>query len=268
MIDRRLAVFSGIHPKVVERLEPTLRSIGIEPVVVSMGGAANADYFERLAHQALCVAQKQRAQGSIRLTSALVSALSLEEAELETDTFFPSLRRVSVRPEWRNNPAASKQIAAVVQDFFQTQAATNIARQIASRKDERLLLPPRNTPSKFLAGQFLDIYHCRSHALSAKVEKEIIVQRGGRGIRVVDLQFAPLLNGNQHPVRRCTDSSACDLKASFRFGAAVPPRFEFDVTGENGLKSKRFCLCDGRSHRVSAKATHLNMRINDDFKEG
>jgi hypothetical protein len=58
------------------------------------------------------------------------------------------------------------------------------------------------------------------------------------------------------------------LKAAFRFGVGVPLRFEFDVTSDGGLKSNSFFLCDRSSHRITAQATYLNMRINDDLKEG
>ena len=266
MIDRSIAVFSGVHPKVVEQLAPTLRSTGIEPVTVSIGESPTGEYFERLAKQALHVARKEAGRSDVRLAAALISGLA--DDELETATFFPALRRVLIPPEWRNNPSAAKKIATVVQDHFRGTGNKEFTRQLAARRDVRLLLPPKNTPSKALAAQFAQIYTGSLGQLSARVNKEVVVQSKGRGLKISNLQFAPTVNGEQHPVRRCTDTCSCDLKAAFRFGALVPARYEFDVTAENGLATKSFHLCSGEAHRVSAEATHLNMRINDDFREG
>ncbi|MCP3735024.1 hypothetical protein M9979_09100 [Sphingomonas sp. RP10(2022)] len=268
MIDRGLAVFSGIHPKVVDRLAPTLRSTGIDAVVVKPDDTVTAGYFERLARQTLCAANRATARGQVRLTSVLISALDADAAELETEAFFPALRRVPVPSEWRNNTAAAKPMATLVQDYFRDEASRCFTRGLAACRERRLLLPPRNTPSKALAARFRQIYHRDASDLGAKVDKEVTVQRGGRGLKVHNLQFVPTVNSDRHPVRRCTDTYSCDLKAAFRFGAPVAARFEFDLTADNGLATKLFHLCDGSTQVVSPQATHLNMRINDDFKEG
>lgn len=268
MIDRALAIFSGVHPKVVARLTPALRSVGIEPVSVSVEALPTESYFECLAKQALHVADRQRVRGDVRLTSVLVSALNDSEREVEADAFFPALRRITIRPEWRNNPSAAGHISRLVQDYFKSEAVRDFSRRIASNRENRMLMPRRNTPCKGLGDEFLSIYHRDAEILSAKIEKDIVALRSGRGLKVSNLTFKPTLNNGQHPVRRCTESNLCDLKAAFRFGVGVQQRFEFDVTSDNGFKSKSFLLCDGSLKRITVQVTHLNMRINDDFKEG
>ena len=268
MIDRSIAVFSGVHPRVVEKVAPALRSTGIEPVVVSLEETLSAGYFERLAKQALHAMGMELGRRDVRLTSVLISSLSGEEQAAETEVFFPALRRVSMRPEWRNNPSAARQIIALVQDHFRSDASKEFTRRMAARREPRLLLPPRNTPSKALTARYREVYDGSVLELSGRIEKEVVVQRGGRGLKVQNLNFVAALNNQRHPVRRCTDSPSCDLKAAFRFGAAVPARFEFDVTAENGLKSSSFYRCDGSAQRIGGDATHLNMRINDDFEVG
>lgn len=268
MIDRALAIFSGIHPKVVARLAPSLRSVGIEPVSVTPDVSLSPAYFERLAKQVLHVADRERVRGDIRLTSVLVSAVDDLGCEIEAEALFPALRRVSVRPEWRNNPSAAAQICRVVQDYFKSQAVRDFSRRIASNRENLMLMPRRNTPSKSLEEEFKRIYYRGTDKLSSKVEKDIVALRGSRGFRVSSLTFTPTLNSGKHPIRRCTDSSLCDLKAAFRFGVNVPERFEFDVKSDNGFKGKTFFLCDGSLRRITTQVTHLNMRTNDDFKEG
>lgn len=268
MIDRALAIFSGVHPKVVARLAPSLRSVRIEPVTVTPDPTLSSAYFERLAKQALHVATRQMERGDVRLTSVLVSALEDSCCTAETEAFFPALRRLAIRPEWGNNPSAALQIGCLVQEYFRSEPIREFTRRITSNRETRMLLPRRNTPSKTLEECFILIYHCKTEVLSRKLEKDIVSVRRSRDLKVSNLTFKPALNGGQHPVRRCTDTDLCDLKAAFRFGVGVPARFEFDVSSDNGFKSRSFLLCDGSSQRITAEATHLNMRINDDFREG
>lgn len=267
MIDRGLAIFSGIHPRVVTRLAPTLRSVGIEVVAVALD-ANEGDYFERLAKQALHIAARERRRSDVRLTSVLISALDERDLDEESAAFFPALRRVPIQSEWRNNLSASGKINQIVQDYFRSTAVREFARRLGANKEVRMLLPRRNTPHKKLTEEFSAIYRLDVDALSGKIEKDIVVLRGGRGMKVSSLMFKPVLNNGRHPIRRCTTSSIADLQAAFRFGVGVPERFEFDVTSDKGLKGSSFFHCGGALHRITAEATHLNMRINDDFKEG
>ena len=178
------------------------------------------------------------------------------------------MRRIPIRVEWRNNPSAAEKIIAIAQDHFRASTTLEFARNMAACREPKLMLPPRNTPSKILLTEYLQIYNQKINELSNRLNKNVVAQRRGRSLKVVDLNFSPALNNPRHPIRRCTDTCSCDLKAAFRFGVAVSARYEFDVTADGGIGTKWFLKCDGSSHRITAKAKHLNMRINDDFREG
>ncbi|NTE84283.1 hypothetical protein G6M12_22230 [Agrobacterium tumefaciens] len=243
-----------------------LRSTGTEVAAVKLGDDFSNEYFERLAVRALALSRTMAEKPDRRITCVLISALDGEDLIREREYFFPAYRRVQVNRDWRNNPASANRLVAVVNDYLRSPATKELTRTVSAVKDCKLLLPWRNTPSKTLLKSFHSIYKCETNSLDQKVAKEVAPQRKSKAVKVKDLLFNPVINGDQHPVRRCTDTCSCDILASFRFGAYVLPRFEFDVTADGGLKSKTFYLCDGSSYQITSGASHLNMRVNDDHR--
>ena len=267
MIERRVAIFSGFDTRVVAKVSPQLTSTATDLAFVKLSGEADSSYFQSLVARTLVIAERSLARGDVRLTTLLVSCLDTEEdREREARAFFPAVRRLSLDTSLRKDLNRSSDIASAVVSAFRNPEQTDFARSL--HQDVRLLLPVRNTPCKPLIGSFRAIYERSASSVSPRVQRRILSRRGRPGFMVRDLAFCPATNDGTHPVRRCTDSPECDLKAFMRFGVAVPERFEFDVSSDTGLKGKTFEYCDGTHHRVTKDVGHINMRINDDHRLG
>jgi hypothetical protein len=270
VIDRSFAIFSGISTRVVDRLVPQLGANGVDCSFVKFNNDyLDADYYDRLAAQTVIIISRALERKPVTLSGVLVSCVQVQSSiDLEVATFFPAFRRLSINAEWRNNPDAAGRIAASILAHFQSSAEKDFLRSVSVRRDARFLLPVRNTRCKSLVDQFRQIYAMRSYALSNRVNREVVSLRGRRAYRVNGIDFQPVINNEKHPVRRTSDTTRCNLAASFRFGALVPQRLEFDVTCENGLRKKSFSHCDGTLEMITVEASHINMRANDDFEYG
>lgn len=265
MIVRRLAVLSGIDARVADRMGPALRSMATDVAFVKIGpDGLSSDYFLRLSRRTLEVAQRALLRTDTKLLGLLVSAVDLEE-ELETDFFFPALRRLSVPKQWRRDVNQSSQIVREIQLTFGSSIYQDVAKYASPQGEDRLLLPIRNTKLDRMSRHFLEIYRMRQVGLTRRLLRDITAMRRGRGYRIRGIDFKGMVNDGTHPIRRCTDSPVCDLRALMRFGVTVPERFEFDVSCSTGLAGKTYYLCDGQPVKVPGGASHLNMRINDDF---
>jgi hypothetical protein len=217
----------------------------------------------------LAVTDKILERPDVRLSALLVSGFEAEEEqEEEAKYFFPALRRLAVPVELRSDRSAAPRLFELVKNTMGADGFKAFVRSVSPREEARFLMPLRNSGCRPLAGHFKALYRLETTGLSQRIQREIVSRRGFRGYRVNGVDFSVVVNSEKHPIRRCTDTPHCDLQARLRLGVHVPARLEFDVTCETGLATKTFYLCDGTASRVSREASHLNMRLNDDFREG
>ena len=269
MIRRNLAVISGFHTKVIDRLGPPLRSKGIDISFTDISNGINREYFDRLVNRTILVASRNISREDIRLRSILVSCITdHHEAGLEFDYFFPSMRRLSLPGNLQKDVAMSSVIANKISDVFKSKDYEQISEIALPHKEQRLLLPVKNAKLSKLTTHYQEIYEFRSSCLSRRLERDIARLKSGEGHCIKGTFFKGTVNDGTHPIRRCTDSPRCDLQAMMRFGVHLPERFEFDVSCESGLAGKTFFLCDGSAQKIPRRASHLNMRVNDDFLIG
>jgi hypothetical protein len=266
MIVRRLVVFSGIDTRVVNRLAAGMRSAATDIAFVRLDvDGLSEDYFSRLTERAVAVAQRIL-RPDVRLLSLLVSCASTdEERALERDFFFPALRRLELPRECRRDVNQFSEVLRRVQATFASDTYKSVVKRASPQGEARLLLPIRNSGLDRLRRHFVEIYEMRQTDLSRRIQRDVAVMRRRRGYRIRNLDFAGAINDGTHPIRRCTDSAVCDLACLMRFGAPIPDRFEFDVSCSTGLAGMTFYLCDGTRVIIPRGASHLNMRMNDDF---
>ncbi|MFD1613424.1 hypothetical protein ACFSCW_16610 [Sphingomonas tabacisoli] len=266
MTVRRLIVLSGISTRVADKIGPSLRSMGGDVAFVKIGSdGLTSDYFDRLVDRTLSLAGRASQSLSSKIFGLLVSAVPSGSESLEADYFFPAMRRIGVPPEYRNDPNRAQALVRLIMQAFASDIYQTVAKVVAPQEDERLLLPVRNSGVDRLERQFREIYHMRQTGFTRRLTREVVRMKKGRGLRMRGLDFKSAVNNGTHPIRRCTGTPTCDLKALLRFGVSVVDRFEFDVSCESGLNGKTFYLCDGTPVRISASPSHLNMRLNDDF---
>lgn len=263
---RAVAVFSGISTKVLNDARASLRSMSIEAAFVRFD-APDQDYFTRLMARATTLVGQLELVGVSQLNLLLFSGLEGSNLANEECHFCPALRRVGVPRSWCNDRQRAKELSALVNDTFRSESVWTFAKELRSQRSLHLLLPMRNSNVRPLANVYADIYHGRRTEVSQRVKRMALLRKKGQGIGIGNVNLSPVVNGDRHPVRRISDTPFCDFNARFRFGIPIPPRFEFDVTCDTGLSGKSFFQCDGTRVAVGKSATHLNMRVNDDFAE-
>jgi hypothetical protein len=264
---RSVAILSGISTRVADRLGPQMRANGVELAFVQLEESPSTAYFSRLLDQTIEMVSRASSQATEKVSIVLVSGFSdLGAVALERNMFFPAVRRLPINPEWRNNPNSTACIRDAVLHYVRNKAETQFVRGI--KRNIRFVLPLTNTNSKSLATNYDDIYHMRSKGIARRVEREVVVLKRRKAVRIGGIDYEMCINDGRHPIRRRTQAARCDFNAAYRFGCPIEERLEFDVTCENGLKGKSFCQCDGMVTAIKAEATHLNMRINDDHCEG
>lgn len=234
-----------------------------------MYGEADDSYFERLSKRAWELITKATEAGDQIVLGVLASSLTLDsELAKERSTFFPALRRLTFTSNRRRDVNTATQSADEIIDAITDEKFLELKAFVKPTLGRPLLLPVRNARSKILKAQLERLYEGVEYVPTANLQKEAVKLKGNRGLRVKGVDFSSVVNNPRHPIRRCSDSAACDLKATMRLGFCVPDRFEFDVEVESGLSNKEFWTCDGTSKSISRSASHLNMRMNDDFAEG
>lgn len=269
MQTRRLIVLSGFDTRVSDRVRASLSSRRAEVAFVKSYGEADDSYFERLSKRAWELVEKATRAGDQIVLGVLASSLSLEsEVDKERSTFFPSLRRLAFATNRRRDVNTATQSADEIVSAITDDKFLELKAFVKPTLGRPLLLPVRNARSKILRTQLERLYEGLEYVPTANLQKEIVKLKENRGLRVRGVDFSSVVNNPRHPIRRCSDSAACDLKAVMRLGFFVPDRFEFDVEVESGLSNKEFWTCDGTSRSISRSASHLNMRMNDDFGEG
>lgn len=263
----RVAVLSGFTGRFCEAAKRAMAARQISVASVPLTGNVTAEYCSELARRALqLVLGVEGPKEDIQVL--LVSCLSKMEKDQEREALFPSLRRLEVPVGFRADIHLARQLSETVAREYRNQAHLTLARAVKASAQSVICLPIENSKSRRLRAEIEAIYFGEAFSLSRTLDKEIVRRKGGRGLRIRDLDFCGRVNGPEHPVRRCTDDPTCDLRAALRLGFPVPPRFEFDVSCEAGLAGKEFVLCGGTKARVSRAADHLNMRINGDYREG
>jgi len=268
VIERSFAVLSGIDSKLASKLAPQLSSMAIDTAFVKFSGSPTIEYFDKLAERCLQVSSRVIVNDEVRLTGLLVSFFNFErEKEMEEAAFFPSFRRIELDQSWCKDTNRSSAIAQLIKDEFHADSHKEFTRTASFKHDPRLLVPVQNSKCKPLKANYRAIYHRTTSSISNLVGRHVVKVRGAAAYRINDLIFEPALNDGTHPVRRRTSTHVADLKAAFRFGLMVPERFEFDVSGDKGLKGKTFALSDGSLETIRKEPTHLNMRVNDDFRQ-
>ncbi|HYG25418.1 MAG TPA: hypothetical protein VD906_00770 [Caulobacteraceae bacterium] len=266
---RRLVVLSGFDTTVAERIKKNLNSQQTEVAFRKLPCAITTEYFHALAHRACELINRMDKEGAGRIVGVLAScAKTGAEYELERRAFFPALRRLGFPAAASRDQNGATGVARGILDLLRSEDFNQLYRFVRPAPDAVLSLPVENCRSAKLVSELGRMYEFDAHAPSAAISKEIVRRKGGLGLKVKGLDFRGVTNGDAHPVRRCSDNAVCDVAAAMRLGFKIPPRFEFDVSCETGLSGKRFTLCNGQVQTVSASATHLNMRINGDFREG
>jgi hypothetical protein len=266
MILRRLVAFSGFDARLVEGIRPELEAQQVDVAVVKLWPALPLGYFEKLLERTAALANRQFTDPDVRIVALLVSCVADKDAiEAENEVFWPMLRRLAISPslshDIRRAPALATQIISLMTnpEFLSTYE------RIKPAADATLALPLRNASNARLTRELKSLYELTRFQPTASLGRFVQRLKGRRGLRTNGIDFRGCQNDPRHPVRRMTDSLRCDLSGRFRLGFSVPPRFEFDVSCETGIAGKTFELCDGKRLKVPARASHLNMRINDDF---
>lgn len=261
MTVQRLVVFSGFHTKFVEKAKEQLLAKQAQ-VVFAKTDLLQDQYFERLLTRTLDTI-RQASLKHFRVVGILASCGPEHDAERQA--FFPALRRLAFPERYRKDINRVAEVVDVITKRFLSPEFQKTYQYIRSNAHGILCLPIRNTPSGKLVTEINRVYSMEAMEPSSSLDKEVVRRRGGAW-RVRNFDFRPAINSHSHPIRRCTDSVVCDVMAGLRLGFSIPDRFEFDVTCEDGLNGKQFKLCDGARESVPHWATHLNMRINDDFR--
>jgi hypothetical protein len=263
-----MVVFSGFDSVLVEHARASLRSRQIEAVFVKSTATLNHEYFEKLRTRALEVSRRIVEEDDDRIVSLLASCVPKQTEAIEKSTFFPWLRRIKFPVKYRRDINLIGEMLRKLQSVFSSEEFLGTYDFIRPGASAVLSLPLRNSPSRRLSREIEAIFELDAFRPDNSLGKEVVRLRGGRGFRIGVLNFRPAINNAGHPVRRCTDSDACDAAAFYRLGFSLPARFEFDVTADAGVAGREFWLCDGASSVAPSWATHLNMRVNDDHKFG
>jgi hypothetical protein len=267
MLVRRLVVFSGFDTKVVERLRAPLKSAQTDVVFAKLPQPITQAYFDNLIGHTAGYVDETLNKSDSRIVALVASCLEDEELmRLEKGVFFPSFRRLAFPKAFARDVGKAKQIAEALVAKFAANEFLAAYQFIKPGVRAVLSLPYMNADSRRLRNNLENLYELEIYEPHQNLAKEVAHLKAGRGMRIRGIDFRGCVNDPSHPVRRCTDTRLCDVSARLRLGFSVPERFEFDVTCETGLAGKKFQLCGGTTQQIPASASHLNMRMNNDFK--
>lgn len=266
MIIRRAVVLSGIDSRLLEKTKPILSSRQITVISEKMQDNIGS-YVDSLLSRTNSELSKISSGGNCKIIAMVASFLNDDyDISVETRTFFPILRRLSLPYSWRSDINRYNEIADRITATFKSEDFGKLSYSFKKPLDDTLLLPHINCNCQQLTNEFISIYNMHQSNLSSKINKYVNRIKKTKALNIKGVQFEGCLNNESHPVRRCSDDAWCDIAAQFRFGFEVPSRFEFDVTASNGIAGKTFHLCNGTAQKIPSHADHLNMRINGDYK--
>jgi len=265
-MDQVVVAICGLGTKFVESIRNSLQSRhGVVIALVERRGDRYEEYLERLAKRVVELVERHSTSDN-QVLCMLVSASEPRLHQIELSVLCPALRCVTTDPSIQLSRQAGIDLAERVHKIITDWKSSPLRRALRPTHDAVALLPVRNCGIRQVAGWLHRLCQFERAELPRSIGKKISRAAGGEGLVIHRVKFTGKVNSEIHPVRRCTDMSSCDLKARVRIGHVIPVRYEFDVTCPSGLTRKRFYLCDGARASVPERATHLNMRINDDFK--
>jgi hypothetical protein len=225
-----------------------------------------AEYFHKLLGQFAVTAKKQLENPDVRLVALLVSNVTdIDTRLLEDGVFKPMLRRLAIDPSMARNVQLCSKLSAQIINLITNIDFLSTYNRIKPATDATLALPLKNAANSRLEREIGGLYELLRFQPTAGLDRHVQRLKNGRGLRSKGIDFCGCNNDPSHPIRRKTNSVQCDMNGRFRLGFSIPPRFEFDVTCETGLAGKTFQQCDGARVKIPREATHLNMRVNDDF---
>ena len=260
-------MLSGFSPQVAEAARRRFASRQVSTAVARINDDHSAYYFA-LVERAYVEYRKLKTLTHSLIHGLLLSCVSDKVAPYESDVFFPTLQRELVPKDFRADVNLVPKLVTRALEVFSSNEFLLPYRYVKPGTDSILSLPYVNVGSPRLNKELTSLYERRSASIPAALFKEITRRKRGEGFNINGLNFRGCVNGYEHPIRRCTDSAKCDLAAEMRLGFGLPERFEYDVSCDTGLHRKTFQLCGGRTERVPRSASHLNMRVNGDFRAG
>lgn len=219
------------------------------------------DQFARICERFLTEVGDTTCSGVILLSCSERS----EKCLLEKEWFCPWTYRIQLSKSLAQDTNKFSSLVELIDQGIKDFRESVVVNAIKRKSDKRYLLPVKNAKLSAFEESIENIFF-GSAGFNGKSNRIIQRVKGRDEIRIGSLNFEYGINSGVHPVRKTTDTHLCDLKAKFRFGVPVNSRFEFDVSCQAGLGTKNFAHCDGRSEIIVGSPTHLNMRINDDFK--
>lgn len=263
----RICVFCSTSNSFIEQIRKVLQSNNIEIVNIKQERDFRR-YLEDLADRLLTVSARFRDLSGV-VSVMLVSGASEQSQISQEDEFFsPALRIFRFHRSIEKSQPDARKFALELVGRFVAWERSRFHRLVRPSAGSVALLPLRNAGSDLLRKSIYEMANFQRDELDSRVFREITPAKRDSGIKVRHLVFKGIVNPPGHPVRRCTCTVHCDVHAAFRLGHPVPDSFEFDITTARAISVSRFYLCDGSESRVPVKASHLNMRINDDFKPG
>lgn len=264
---QRFLIFSGFDTRYIEKTKPSLKANQIIPIFRKLVPDSWPEYFQQLSSEIELVTRKPILVEGKEAICFLASCVNnVEISTVENEYFFPAMRKITFSNDFRADTSKINLFITKCLDAFNSEDTIELKRQVKSWKRATLRLPPKNIDIKYFKNCLKSLYEMDSALPPDNLSKYIQMRNGNKKLRVNGVDFEGVLNGPMHPVRRCTDSHKCDVHARFRLGFNVPERFEFDVSCEKGFNGKSFKRCDGIGYIVRNEATHLNMRVNDDFE--
>lgn len=266
---QKFLIFSGFDSKYVEKTKPSLKANQIIPIYRKLIPESWPKYFQQLSSEVeLVTRQAIFAEGKEAICFLASCVNNAEISAVENEYFFPAMRKLAFANDFRADISKINLFIAKCLDAFNSEDTLKLKRQVKSWNKATLRLPPQNVDIKQFKNCLRSLYEMDSAEPSDNLCKYIQMRNGNRKLRVNGVDFEGVVNGPMHPIRRCTDSHKCDVHARFRLGFNVQDRFEFGVSCEKGFNGKSFKRCDGIGYLVPNEATHLNMRVNDDFEIG
>jgi hypothetical protein len=259
----RVLIISGLNTKVVEGFKKYLTAQQIFPVFCNL--SSSDQYFLTLTDRTLQVLQKYK--NGDKLYCLLASCVDHQNEHIEQAAFFPALRRQKVFFETRS-PSSSEYANKAEMLAKQFKSLESQSANLKKFHKGCLFLPVVNTGSGKLKADLLRLFLDVDAAPSQNLCREFIIDHSQKSPALRsknnNLIFLKANNNPKHPIRRVSTTSKCDLLAHLRLGLPVGQRFEYDVTKRAGRLEGKFAVCEG-TKTLNGEATHLNMRINDDF---
>lgn len=241
------------------------KSIGAVAVHIGRPARSRSD-FDQIVRRLQQIIIHSKVEKSVS-RFVILSNLDAEFQEIEANYFCPAALRIAFPIPNHNDPSFVQRAIDNLKYSLKSFDSEVNKKAVISR-GSILRLPLRNIGEGRYAEDIRNIFWLQKKDISTYCKRRIKFVSSKSIFECRSLQFKPAKNSARHPVRRITNSSECDLKAWFRLSYSIDERFEFDVTTTGNWSGKRLHQCCGTAESVQTGKTHINMRINDDFKTG